>query len=97
MADLMMAFKLGFMNVKRNLMSPEQGAATTVWAAVGGDLEGKGGKYLERCAVSQLYREGFDVKIHGLEPGHAPWTYDETDAQRLWEISMEMVGLEETA
>ena len=62
----MMAFLRGVMKVKRNLMSPEQGTATTVWAAVGRDLEGKGGKYLERCGVGQPYREGFDVKIHDI-------------------------------
>jgi NAD(P)-dependent dehydrogenase (short-subunit alcohol dehydrogenase family) len=27
--------------------TPEQGAATTVWAAIAKDLEGKGGRYLE--------------------------------------------------
>lgn len=31
-----------------------QGAATSVWAAVGKDLEGKGGKYLEDAKVSEL-------------------------------------------
>ena len=30
----------------------EQGAATTVWAAVANELEGKGGKYLEDCQES---------------------------------------------
>ena len=95
-SDLMMAVRFGIMNVKRNLMSPEQGAATTVWAAAGKDLEGRGGKYLERCAISQPVKEGFDVKRDGLEPGHGLWAYDETDAKRLWEMSMELVGLSET-
>lgn len=79
------------MNVKRNLMGAEQGAATTVWAAVGKDLEGKGGKYLDRCAISEPYKAGFDVKYDGLEPGYAPWTYDHADAKRLWDVSMQLV------
>ena len=93
MNDLMMAFRLGVMNVKRNLMNAEQGAATTAWAAIGRDLEGTGGKYLERCAVSRPYKEGFDVRNDGLEPGYAPFTYDETAARKLWDVSMEIVGI----
>ena len=73
------------MNVKRNVMNAEQGAATTVWAA--------SGKYLERCAVSRPYKEGFDVRYDGLEPGFAPFTYDETAAKRLWDVSMEIIGM----
>jgi NAD(P)-dependent dehydrogenase (short-subunit alcohol dehydrogenase family) len=32
--------------------SPEQGAATTVWAATAPELEGVGGRYLEDCAIA---------------------------------------------
>jgi hypothetical protein len=32
--------------------SPEQGAATTVWAATSSELEGVGGRYLEICAIA---------------------------------------------
>ena len=38
----------GFQRVK----SKEQGAAMSVWAAVGREVEGKGGVYLEDCGVS---------------------------------------------
>jgi NAD(P)-dependent dehydrogenase (short-subunit alcohol dehydrogenase family) len=31
----------------------EQGAATTVWAAVAPELEGVGGKYLDNCAIAE--------------------------------------------
>ena len=32
----------------------EQGASTTVWAAVAPEFEGKGGLYLENCEISKL-------------------------------------------
>jgi hypothetical protein len=33
--------------------SPEQGAATTIWAAVAPELRGVSGKYLEDCAIAR--------------------------------------------
>ena len=36
-------------NIKDILKNTAQGTATTVWAAVGKDSEGKGAKYLEYC------------------------------------------------
>ena len=78
------------------IKSPEQGAATTVWAAIGKEWEGKGGKYLEDCGVSKPF-EADAPDSKGLGPlavGHAPHIYDEPAAKQLWEISMRMVGLE---
>jgi hypothetical protein len=42
-------FKKEFGDVKYTLKTLEQGASTTVWAAVAPELEGVGGKYLEDC------------------------------------------------
>ncbi len=39
--------------------TPEQGASTSVWAALGEELEGVGGLYLENCAEATP----FDAKI----------------------------------
>jgi NAD(P)-dependent dehydrogenase (short-subunit alcohol dehydrogenase family) len=33
--------------------TPQQGASTSVWAAVALELEGRGGNYLEDCKISQ--------------------------------------------
>ena len=85
---VMVVWKAGVKNAGRNLMSPEQGAATSVWAAVGRELEGKGGKYLERCAIADPVKEGWGP----LDPGHATWAYDEGPARRLWDMSAELVG-----
>jgi len=37
--------------------SAEAGAATTVWAALAPELEGKGGNYLQGCAVAQPWMD----------------------------------------
>jgi hypothetical protein len=71
------------------MQNTEQGAATTVWAAVSRDLEGKGGHYLEMCQVSEGIREGSD----SVGPGHASWVYRKEDAAKLYEISLRLVGL----
>lgn len=90
-AVLGMVLKVGVMNAKKTLQSPEQGCLTTVWAAVGKGLEGKGGKYLERCRVSVPFRRGYAV----IEPGHAAHAYNEEDARLLWQVMNELVGLAE--
>ncbi|KAH7075503.1 hypothetical protein BKA63DRAFT_299193 [Paraphoma chrysanthemicola] len=70
--------------------SAEQGAATSVWAAVAKELEGKGGKYLEDCAVAGPAAEDGNLGL----PGYASWAYDEEKEGRLWEVSCEMVGVD---
>ncbi|KAH6892534.1 hypothetical protein B0T10DRAFT_400913 [Thelonectria olida] len=70
------------------MKSTEQGAATTVWAAVAKELEGTGGKYLEDCQVIGPW----DPATGLIGPGYAPWTYDEEKATKLWEKSLEWVG-----
>lgn len=72
------------------IKSPEQGAATTVRAAVGGAWEHEGGKYLVNCAVAEPYAEGED-KFGTL--GYAPHAYDVDEAKRLWRDSLKLVGL----
>lgn len=71
--------------------SPEQGASTTVWAAVSPELEGKGGKYLEQCHVSTPVPEGAGI----YDPGYAPHAYDEEKEGKLWKESLNLVGLED--
>jgi NAD(P)-dependent dehydrogenase (short-subunit alcohol dehydrogenase family) len=71
--------------------SLEQGAATTVWAATAKALEGKGGIYLEDCQVGKQWEE----KSGRFGPGYAAWAFDEAKEGRIWEVSMELVGLGE--
>lgn len=75
--------------VGRVMKSVEQGAATTVWAAVAKEWEDKGGRYL---AEYEDAPEGEDD--HSAEGvGFVPHTYDEEKEGRLWRDSLKMVGL----
>jgi NAD(P)-dependent dehydrogenase (short-subunit alcohol dehydrogenase family) len=67
----------------------EQGAATSVWCAVAGVWEGKGGRYCEDVGEA-----GFDGGVEGYklgDPGYAAWAYDEKGEKRLWDASLESV------
>lgn len=70
--------------------SLEQGAATTVWAAVAKALEEHGGKYLDDCQIAGPH----DPETGPMGAGYAPWAYDEMNAAKLWDVSMKMVGLD---
>ena len=74
--------------VTRQMKSTEQGAATTVWAALSKELEGKGGSFLEDCAIAP--------PVQGSNPmavGYAPHAYNEEGEKRLWADSCKMLGL----
>jgi hypothetical protein len=72
------------------LKSTEQGAATTVWAAVGKEWENQGGKYLED--VREAERGEDDGQIFGV--GWVKQTYNPQEEDRLWGDSLKIVGLE---
>lgn len=85
--------------VSRTSKSAEQGAATQVWAAVGEEWRGKGGKYLSNLAVPGRYEE---LEKEGAtdvwsNDGWKEWAYDEEGAERLWRESFGLVGLEESS
>ena len=67
------------------LKSVEQGAATSVWAATSPSLEGRGGIYLEDCQVA-------GPAVPGDEGGVESYAVDPEIADRLWQISEELVG-----
>ena len=78
-------------NVINYMKSLEQGAATTVWAAIGKVLEGKGGLYLDNCQVSPPVVEGYQL----LDTGYEKWAYDPENEAKLWKMSNEYVGFKE--
>lgn len=86
----------GFMQneaVLKILKSPAQGAATSVWAAVAVELEGKGGDFLSNCTFSERDDHG-----HSLEGAKYPGQiFDAEKEARLWKDSLEMVGLSDDA
>jgi NAD(P)-dependent dehydrogenase (short-subunit alcohol dehydrogenase family) len=80
--------------VRKLLRSAEQGAATTVYAAISKEWEGRGGRYLSNC-IEQGPQE-VDVAIGlGGGDGYSAWAYDEDASRRLWTESLKMVGLED--
>jgi NAD(P)-dependent dehydrogenase (short-subunit alcohol dehydrogenase family) len=73
------------------LKSAEQGAATTVLAAIGKEWEGRGGKYLEDAEEAQ--RGDDDGQSFGV--GWVKQTFDAENEARLWKDSLRMVGISE--
>jgi NAD(P)-dependent dehydrogenase (short-subunit alcohol dehydrogenase family) len=63
-----------------------QGAATSVWAATSPELEGKGGLYLEDCGIAE------EVPVGVAEHGYFAWAVDPDAAEKLWQVSEEIVG-----
>ncbi|KAH7174064.1 uncharacterized protein B0J16DRAFT_406509 [Fusarium flagelliforme] len=74
------------------MKSAAQGAATTVWAAVGELWAHKGGKYLVDCAVAEPGLGGEDKMI---TPTYAAYAYHIENEGRLWRDSLKLVGLED--
>jgi NAD(P)-dependent dehydrogenase (short-subunit alcohol dehydrogenase family) len=72
--------------------SPEQGAATGVWAAIGKEWEGRGGRYLEDCREAKPFDP--TTEFPGHAPGYAAYAYDRQVAEQLWIDSIAMVGAE---
>lgn len=73
--------------VNDRFKSTEQGAATSVWAAVGEELEGVGGLYLENCAEAGPWTQ--DNPFVGV----MPYALDPEAAERLWALSEETTGV----
>ncbi|MEU2929904.1 SDR family NAD(P)-dependent oxidoreductase [Streptomyces sp. NPDC007251] len=68
--------------------TPQQGAATQVWAATSPQLDGIGGVYLEDCDIAEPAPQGeerFGVK---------DWAIDPEQAARLWDLSAELTGVD---
>ena len=77
-------------NVDSRFKTPAQGAATSVWAATAPALEGMGGVYCEDCEIAEPTVPGSpDARIRGVD-AHA---VDREAAARLWQVSVEMTGI----
>ena len=70
-----------------------QGAATSVYAAVSSEWEGRGGRFLSDCVEKGPMVPGNPMVVFGDE-GYAPWAYDEESARKLWADSCGFVGVE---
>jgi NAD(P)-dependent dehydrogenase (short-subunit alcohol dehydrogenase family) len=72
--------------VNERFKTPEQGAATSVWAALAPELEGVGGLYLEHCNQALPWTEANPFE------GVMPHALDPEAAERLWDVSEETTG-----
>lgn len=82
---------LGWIDAQGNqatgFKTTEQGASTSVWAALGSELEGIGGLYLEDCAQALPAEEAPKFK------GVRACALDVNDADRLWHLSKSTTGV----
>jgi NAD(P)-dependent dehydrogenase (short-subunit alcohol dehydrogenase family) len=69
------------------LKTPEQGAATSVLLATSPQLEGIGGRYFEDCNEAEVV-EHRGAGISGV----APYALDPVNAERLWDLSLELLA-----
>ena len=72
--------------VRDGFKTTEEGASTSVWAAVGDELEGVGGLYLEDLAQARPWTKEqpwAGVMPHALDP---------EAADRLWDLSVKTTG-----
>lgn len=77
-------------NVNELFKSPDQGAATSVWAATSSQLDGMGGVYCEDCDVAaQTDPESPFAAFIGVDT-HAT---DPAEAERLWTLSAELTAV----
>ncbi len=72
--------------------TPEQGAATQVWAATSPQLGGMGGVYCEDCEIAEVTEvtAGEDPPMVGVRE----YAIDAAEASRLWEYSAELTGVD---
>jgi NAD(P)-dependent dehydrogenase (short-subunit alcohol dehydrogenase family) len=69
--------------------TPEQGAATQVWAATSPQLEGLGGVYCEDCEIAEVVPNDLEPFTHGVRA----YAVDRDEAARLWKLSAELTGV----
>ncbi len=73
--------------VQKMFKSPEQGASTTLWAALSEQLDGMGGVYCEDCDIAQQADENSMRHHHARE-----WITDPERADRLWTMTEDMIA-----
>lgn len=80
----------GDTRVFQTYKSIEQGAATTVLAAIGKAFEGQGAIYLDDCQVAPLH-DPENETIYA--PGYCKHAFDKENEEKLWQISLDMANL----
>lgn len=90
--------RLGFLDdngIRKSagLKTIPQGAATTVWCATSPLLNDIGGVYCEDADIAELdlgnFRKDSGLETHGVQP----YSLDEVNAKKLWDLSEKMTGI----
>lgn len=76
--------------VREGFKTPDQGAATSVWAATSSRLDGMGGVYCEDCDIAQPTDPQSPMARFAGVDAHA---IDPDSAARLWELSAKLTGV----
>ncbi|MEA2335577.1 MAG: hypothetical protein QOG40_2067, partial [Solirubrobacteraceae bacterium] len=71
----------------------EQGAATSVFVATSPQLDAIGGRYFEDCNQARVLRPDAP---NATASGVAAYALDPANASRLWELSLGLLGFEES-
>jgi hypothetical protein len=77
--------------VNADFKTPEQGAATSVWAATSPQLEGMGGVYCEDCDIAE------PTESTDMVAGVRDYATDPQQAARLWQLSATLTGIDACA
>jgi NAD(P)-dependent dehydrogenase (short-subunit alcohol dehydrogenase family) len=77
-----------FRRAGTRLKTVEQGAATSVLLGTSPQLDGIGGRYFEDCNEATVVNRRDEFGISGV----APYALDPANAERLWELSLKLIG-----
>ncbi|MCL6641179.1 MAG: hypothetical protein K6T92_07375 [Candidatus Rokubacteria bacterium] len=84
--------ELGWIDEQRRpapgFRTPDQGAATIVWAATSPRLADRSGVYGADCDLTPV------APSSHADVGVAPWALDPDEARRLWECSARVTDVE---
>jgi hypothetical protein len=70
--------------------TPQQGAATTLVAAVAPEFATTGGHYLDDGNEAPVIANDADTRL--MPQGVRAWAVDPDTARRLWDISLDLTG-----
>lgn len=76
----------------RDMKSPQQGAATSVFAATNPLLSDLGGVYLQNSDVAPLEPSDTPIAIDGQATGVMSYAVNPESAQRLWDFSAQLIS-----
>jgi NAD(P)-dependent dehydrogenase (short-subunit alcohol dehydrogenase family) len=86
-AAKMEAYFKEFPEILKTFKSLEQGASTTILAAVGKDFQDRGALYMEDCREVGVFEETDRIDA----PGYAAWITDMEKAKQVYEDSLKMI------